>query len=81
MRADEEKGLKNGLKGMITEAALREAAQRGTAPIGNIDGWSLQLKFIRCGKSSCKKCPHGPYLYGFRREGKKVISKYFGVIK
>jgi len=46
-----------------------------------MENWSYQLRYIRCGKG-CRTCTvgpgHGPYWYGFRREGGRVRSKYFG---
>jgi len=39
---------------------------------------SYQAKYIKCKKESCSKCPHGPYVYAFWRQGKKVKSKYLG---
>ncbi len=40
-------------------------------------------KRIRCGKPRCGKCGrkgpgHGPYWYGFWRDGKRVRSLYIG---
>ncbi len=40
-------------------------------------------KRIRCGKPKCGKCGkggrgHGPYWYGFWRDGKRIKSKYVG---
>ncbi len=32
---------------------------------------------VSCGKN-CKGCPHGPYWYGYWREGGKTHSKYIG---
>jgi hypothetical protein len=32
---------------------------------------------ISCGKN-CRGCPHGPYWYGYWREGGKTRSKYIG---
>ncbi|MBD1917427.1 MULTISPECIES: hypothetical protein [Cyanophyceae] len=37
-----------------------------------------QLEMVRCGKGSCKSCPHGPYWYGYRRAGGKLKSWYIG---
>lgn len=42
------------------------------------DGWTLEQEWIKCGKASCGSCPHGPYWYGYRKEGKKTKKKYFG---
>jgi hypothetical protein len=39
---------------------------------------SYQCKWIRCGKKRCRTCPHGPYWYGFWREGEKVKCCYYG---
>lgn len=39
---------------------------------------SYQSEFVKCGKSTCKKCPHGPYWYVYWREGNKVRKKYIG---
>ena len=39
---------------------------------------SIRAKRIRCGRSDCKRCPHGPYLYRVWREGKKVRTEYLG---
>lgn len=27
------------------------------------DGQTWQRRFVYCGKSNCKRCPHGPYWY------------------
>lgn len=46
------------------------------------DGWSYQLRYVRCGKYSCRKCQagygHGPYWYAYRRIGGRVTSRYVG---
>lgn len=47
--------LKSKAREMITREALEKAAQNGMMSIGNLDGWSLQLKTVRCGKTCCKK--------------------------
>ena len=42
-------------------------------------GGSLyQLEKVKCGKSACKSCPHGPYWYGYQRRGGKLRSWYIG---
>ena len=38
---------------------------------------TYRLERISCGKN-CKGCPHGPYWYGYWREGGKTRSKYIG---
>lgn len=37
-----------------------------------------RAQYVNCGKSGCRRCPHGPYWYGFWREGKRMKSRYFG---
>ena len=43
--------------------------------------WVYQQVEVKCGKPGCK-CndgkPHGAYWYAYRREGRKVVSKYIG---
>lgn len=45
--------------------------------------WLYQQVAVKCGKEGCK-CnegkPHGTYWYAYRREGKKVVSKYIGKV-
>ncbi len=38
---------------------------------------TYRLEKVSCGKK-CKGCPHGPYWYGYWREGGKTRSKYIG---
>jgi len=33
---------------------------------------------IKCGNSTCAKCPHGPYWYVFHRVGSKIVNCYIG---
>jgi len=42
------------------------------------EGWALYLERIKCGRKDCHCCPHGPYWYGYRREGSRMKKKYFG---
>jgi hypothetical protein len=41
-------------------------------------GLVFHVKYVYCGKEKCRGCPHGPYLYVSRREGKKVKTLYLG---
>ena len=41
-------------------------------------GVTYRLEAVRCGKPSCKSCPHGPYWYAYYREGSKLRSRYIG---
>jgi hypothetical protein len=38
---------------------------------------TYRLENVSCGKG-CKGCPHGPYWYGYWKEGGKTRSKYIG---
>jgi hypothetical protein len=40
--------------------------------------YSMRCEWVKCGKPRCKTCPHGPYWYGYYREGGKVKKRYFG---
>ena len=63
------------VKVKITDAELKRRLRAGK-PV------SYQVKWIKCGKKNCSKClsspGHGPYIYAFWRDGKKVKSRYLG---
>ena len=33
---------------------------------------------VRCGRSNCTRCPHGPYWYAYWREEGRLRSRYIG---
>lgn len=39
---------------------------------------SLRHQMVRCGKSGCTKCPHGPYWYAYWTEDGQRRSRYVG---
>lgn len=39
---------------------------------------TYRCEYVRCGKKGCKRCPHGPYWYGYWREGKRTRKRYYG---
>lgn len=39
---------------------------------------TYRLEEVRCGKPTCTRCPHGPYLYAYWREEGRVRSRYLG---
>ena len=39
---------------------------------------SLRQKRVRCGKSPCGGCPHGPYWYAYWQEDGRRRSRYVG---
>lgn len=46
------------------------------------DGWTYQLRYVRCGRPNCRPCSigfgHGPYWYAYQRQGGRVRSRYVG---
>jgi hypothetical protein len=42
---------------------------------------SYRLEDVRCGKSTCTRCPHGPYWYAYWRENGRVKSRYLGAAR
>ena len=51
--------------------------QTGTSG-GGEEKVSLRSQMVRCGKTECSRCPHGPYWYAYWREDGKRRSKYLG---
>ncbi|HEY5727295.1 MAG TPA: hypothetical protein VIV08_01660 [Acidimicrobiia bacterium] len=39
---------------------------------------SLRRQLVRCGKSGCNTCPHGPYYYAYWWEEGRRRSRYVG---
>ena len=39
---------------------------------------SYRQQHVKCGKVGCTRCPHGPYWYGYWREGGRLRSRYIG---
>lgn len=60
---------------ILTQAQLERsgAVEPGTEP-----QVSLRQQMVRCGKSSCTKCPHGPYWYAYWTEDGRRRSRYVG---
>ena len=42
---------------------------------------SLRQQWVRCGKESCTRCPHGPYWYAYWREDGRRRSRYVGKLQ
>jgi hypothetical protein len=44
---------------------------------------TIKKEYIKCGKSSCLSCKHGPYYYGYWRDKNsgKLKKKYIGINK
>lgn len=39
---------------------------------------SLREQWVRCGKPSCTRCPHGPYWYAYWTEDGRRHTRYVG---
>ncbi len=65
------------VKGLL--AALGDDAARAGLSVGEGRGAvTYRLEMVRCGKPSCRSCPHGPYWYAYYREGTRLRSRYIG---
>lgn len=49
-----------------------------TLKTAHVNGITYAQKMIRCGKSACRRCPHGPYWYAFWDEAGITKSEYVG---
>jgi hypothetical protein len=58
----------------------RTGTRFGVRPVGgdHPGAVSYRQQWVRCGKKACTTCPHGPYWYGYRREGGRLRSRYVG---
>ena len=39
---------------------------------------SLRRQWVRCGKPTCTRCPHGPYWYAYWTENGRRRTRYVG---
>ena len=60
---------------ILTRARLE---QTGAVAHGDEPKVSLRKQMVRCGKSGCTKCPHGPYWYAYWTEDGRRRSRYVG---
>lgn len=40
--------------------------------------FSMRQQWVRCGKTGCTRCPHGPYWYAYWTEDGRRRSRYVG---
>ena len=64
------------VRGLLV-ASGDEAGSEETPEVVN-GAVTYRLETVRCGKSNCRSCPHGPYWYAYYREGDKLRSRYVG---
>ena len=60
---------------MLAQARLD---QRGVDFSVAVPDFKLRQHRVRCGKTSCRTCPHGPYWYAYWWENGKRRSRYLG---
>ena len=60
---------------ILTRAQLERA---GAIEPGDEPNVSLREQMVRCGKTGCTKCPHGPYWYAYWTENGKRRTRYIG---
>jgi len=63
------------------EAVIKSASESGNAILGHFRGWTIRVRAVKCGKPSCKKCPHKFYAYAEKREKGKLKTRYLGVLR
>jgi hypothetical protein len=61
------------------QRAMDMPANREVLKVHTSGSMTFRQERVSCGKN-CKGCPHGPYWYGYWREGGKTRSKYIGKI-
>lgn len=56
----------------------RARLERAGVPLGEEPNVRLRRRHVRCGKSACTSCPHGPYWYAYWTEAGRRRSRYVG---
>jgi hypothetical protein len=60
---------------ILTRAQLERSGVVDPADGPNV---SLRSQMVRCGKTECTRCPHGPYWYAYWTENGRRRSRYVG---
>ena len=63
---------------ILVRGLLLEVDGPPTEEPGLPAGLSYRQEHVRCGKSTCSRCPHGPYWYAYWREGGRTRKRYIG---
>jgi hypothetical protein len=64
------RGLLVSRLGTDIDAGGGDAGRRGKV--------TFRQEMVRCGRATCRRCPHGPYWYAYWREGGRLRSRYIG---
>jgi len=57
---------------ILTQARLGDDALMGGPKV------RMRQQMVKCGKTSCTRCPHGPYWYAYWTEDGKRRCRYVG---
>ena len=60
---------------ILTRAQLERS---GAIENGDEPKIRMRQQMVRCGKSGCNSCPHGPYWYAYWTESGRRRSRYVG---
>ena len=52
--------------------------EQGASAASGDPNVTYRQESVRCGRSGCTACPHGPYWYAYYREGGRLRSRYIG---
>lgn len=66
----------HGLRRLLILARAR--LESSGVPLGQEPNVRLRQREVKCGKSGCVSCPHGPYWYAYWSEGGRRRSRYIG---
>lgn len=68
------------LRRLLILATARLEAQGVELPKGAAPQVGMRPQMVRCGKSNCTTCPHGPYWYAYWTEDGRRRTRYLGKI-
>ena len=70
--------IRDLVQNLISDKELALATpKREVLDVKKSGSMTYRLERVSCGKG-CKGCPHGPYWYGYWKEGGKTRSRYIG---
>ncbi len=68
----------HGLRRLLILARASLERSGALAPDSTDEEVRLRRQWVRCGKKTCTKCPHGPYWYAYWDEDGRRRSRYVG---
>jgi hypothetical protein len=63
------------VRGLLVSREGREYPGEAPRTRGKV---TFRQETVRCGRTNCTRCPHGPYWYAYWREGGRLRSRYIG---